>query len=172
MPAISSIFKPQALSMAGPAPCTSLPPVKGASYEAGLKGELMDGRLNATFSLFNVERTGTAVVDPRYETSNSRWSGNCCYLHRARSPAGASTWSWAASCSPLAAGSGLHLQQHPRPQHRKYYSSITPRHLFSCPRPIRCRASCRAGKWAAAPRSRARTTSAARRCRGGHVRAL
>lgn len=76
----SSILKPQALSKAGPAPGSSLSPVKGKSYEAGLKGELADGRLNATFSMFNVERSGEAVVDTRYPTTREEWSGNCCYL--------------------------------------------------------------------------------------------
>lgn len=76
----ASIMKPQALSKAGPPPGDSLAPIKGKSYEAGLKGELMDGRLNATFSVFRVERTGTAVVDTRYPTSQEEWSGNCCYL--------------------------------------------------------------------------------------------
>lgn len=76
----ASIFKPQALLKAGPLPGTSLAPIKGKSYEAGLKGELLDGRLNATFSVFNVERTGTGVVDARYPTSSDPWAGNCCYL--------------------------------------------------------------------------------------------
>ncbi len=75
----STIHKPQGLLKAGPAPGSSLPAIRGKSYEAGLKGELMDGRLNATLSLFNVERTGTGVVDPRYPQSNDPWAGNCCY---------------------------------------------------------------------------------------------
>ncbi|MDR0201979.1 MAG: TonB-dependent siderophore receptor, partial [Delftia acidovorans] len=76
----SSILKPQALSKAGPPPGNSLDPVKGRSYEAGFKGELMDGRLNATFSVFNVERTGTAVADTRYPSNRDEWSGQCCFL--------------------------------------------------------------------------------------------
>lgn len=76
----SAILKPQALSKAGPPPGSSLDPVEGKSYEAGLKGELADGKLNATLSVFNVERTGTAVLDTRYPNSREEWSGNCCYL--------------------------------------------------------------------------------------------
>ena len=127
----SSIFKPQALSMAGPAPGTSLPPVKGASYEAGLKGELMDGRLNATFSLFNVERTGTAVVDPRYETSNSRWSGNCCYLAQGKVTSRGFDMELGGELQPgwqLAAGYTFNNTRDRSTE--KTYSSITPRHLF------------------------------------------
>lgn len=76
----ASILQPQALSKAGPPPGNSLAPIKGKSYEAGVKGELADGRLNATFSVFNVERTGTAVADTRYPANYEEWSGNCCYL--------------------------------------------------------------------------------------------
>lgn len=76
----ASILKPQALSKAGPPPGNSLAPVKGRSWEAGVKGELMDGRLNTTFSLFNVQRTGEAVNDSRYPGSREEWSGNCCFL--------------------------------------------------------------------------------------------
>lgn len=76
----ASILKPQALSKAGPPPGESLSPIKGRSYEAGLKGELAEGRLNATFSVFNVERTGTAVLDSRYPSSTVLYAGSCCYL--------------------------------------------------------------------------------------------
>ncbi|MGC3986759.1 MAG: TonB-dependent siderophore receptor [Pseudorhodoferax sp.] len=76
----ASILKPQALRKAGPPPGESLSPIRGKSFEAGLKGELAGGALNATFSLFHVERTGTAVADPRYPTSSELWSGSCCYL--------------------------------------------------------------------------------------------
>ncbi|WP_240933399.1 TonB-dependent receptor [Diaphorobacter sp. HDW4B] len=76
----ASILKPQALMKAGPLPGSSLDPVKGKSYEAGFKGELADGRLNATLSVFNVERTGTAVADPRYPPNTELWAGSCCYL--------------------------------------------------------------------------------------------
>ena len=76
----SAILKPQALSKSGPPPGNSLGPVEGKSYEAGLKGELANGKLNATLSVFNVERTGTAVLDTRYPDSREEWSGNCCYL--------------------------------------------------------------------------------------------
>lgn len=76
----ASILKPQALRKAGPPPGDSLAPIKGKSYEAGVKGELADGRLNATFSVFRVERTGTAVADTRYPTTTMEWSGNCCFL--------------------------------------------------------------------------------------------
>lgn len=51
----------------------SLPPVVGANYEVGIKGELMDGRLNTSLALFRIEETdrAIAVTDPIVD--------NCCY---------------------------------------------------------------------------------------------
>jgi iron complex outermembrane receptor protein/outer membrane receptor for ferric coprogen and ferric-rhodotorulic acid len=127
----ASIFNPQALNMAGPPPGTPLPPVKGASYEAGLKGELMDGRLNATFSIFNVERTGSAAVDPNYETSNNRWSGNCCYIAQGKVTSRGFDMEVGGEVRPgwqLAAGYTFNnTRDHST---AKTYSSITPRHLL------------------------------------------
>lgn len=77
----STIFKPQSLLLSGPpTAATSLPPITGKAYEAGVKGELLDGRLNTTVSLFKVERTGTGIEDPRYTGSYNAWGGSCCYL--------------------------------------------------------------------------------------------
>lgn len=77
----AGIYKPQSLMLYGPPPGSgSLEPIKGRSYEAGLKGELYGGRLNATLSVFNVERTGTALLDTRYPANYHAYAGNCCYL--------------------------------------------------------------------------------------------
>lgn len=127
----SSIFKPQALNMSGPPPGDPLPPVKGASYEAGLKGELMDGRLNATLSVFNVERTGSAALDPRYESTNNRWSGNCCYLARGKVTSRGFDVEVGGEVRPgwqLAAGYTFNNTKDRSTD--QTYSSITPRHLF------------------------------------------
>ncbi len=40
-----------------------LPPVQGANYEAGLKGEWMNGRLRASAAVFRIEQDNFAVVD-------------------------------------------------------------------------------------------------------------
>lgn len=76
----SAIYNPQATYLSGPLPGTPLAPVKGRALEAGIKGELMDGKLNTTFSVFDVQRTGSAAEDPAYPTYYSRWNGSCCYL--------------------------------------------------------------------------------------------
>jgi outer membrane receptor for ferric coprogen and ferric-rhodotorulic acid len=41
----------------------TLSPVIGANYEAGIKGELMDGRLNTSFAVYRIDQTNRAVDD-------------------------------------------------------------------------------------------------------------
>lgn len=127
----SAIFKPQALSTAGPLPGTPLSPIKGKSYEAGLKGELMDGKLNATFSVFNVERTGTAVLDERYAENDSLWGASCCYLPQGKVTSRGFDIEVGGEIAPgwqLAAGYTFNETRDKTEQ--AIYSSITPRHLF------------------------------------------
>lgn len=40
-----------------------LPPIEGQDFEAGLKGEFLDGRLQGTLSAFDIEYTGSALED-------------------------------------------------------------------------------------------------------------
>lgn len=42
---------------------TGLPPVEGKNYEVGIKGELMDGRLNASLAMFRYIHENRAVTD-------------------------------------------------------------------------------------------------------------
>ena len=127
----SAIYKPQALSMMGPPPGTSLAPVKGASYEGGVKGELLDGRLNATLSVFNVERTGTAVVDTRYPESTSLWNTNCCYLPQGKVTSRGVDLEVGGEVLPGWQLSTGYTYNHTRDDStRDTYSSITPKHLL------------------------------------------
>lgn len=48
-----------------------LDPVEGKSYEAGLKGEFMEGRLNASAAVFRVEQDNVAEVDPGQSVPNT-----------------------------------------------------------------------------------------------------
>jgi outer membrane receptor for ferric coprogen and ferric-rhodotorulic acid len=43
-----------------------LPPLEGVQYEAGVKGEYLDGRLNASVALFQLTEENRAISDPRY----------------------------------------------------------------------------------------------------------
>jgi len=50
-----------------------LPPVTGANYEAGIKGEFYDGALNTSFAVFRIDETNRAI-----QTSVTVVDG-CCY---------------------------------------------------------------------------------------------
>lgn len=52
----------------------SLPPVVGSNYEAGVKSEWLDGRLNTSFALFRITERNRAQSDPNYPEV-----GDCCY---------------------------------------------------------------------------------------------
>jgi len=127
----STIHKPQGLLKAGPPPGSSLPAIKGKSYETGIKGELMDGRLNATLSLFNVERTGTGVVDPRYPESNDPWAGNCCYLAQGKVVSRGVDLEIGGEVTPgWEIALGYTFNNSKDKSEDTVFSSITPRHLF------------------------------------------
>ncbi|MDM0087745.1 MULTISPECIES: TonB-dependent receptor [unclassified Variovorax] len=56
----ADIFQPQnAMTAAG----DLLPPIKGRNYEAGLKGELFDGKVNASLALFRIDQNNRAQED-------------------------------------------------------------------------------------------------------------
>ncbi len=53
---------------------STLPPVVGANYEAGLKSEWLDGKLNASLAVFRINERNRAQRDPNYPET-----GDCCY---------------------------------------------------------------------------------------------
>lgn len=56
-----------------------LDPAEGDNYEAGLKGELLDGRLNLAFALFNIKKRNVAVLDTGNIGGCPGISTNDCY---------------------------------------------------------------------------------------------
>ncbi len=76
----AEIFKPQANLKAGPAPGTGLEPVRGSNTEIGIKGELLDGKLNTAFALYRIAQEGNGIADPRYPGETILYAGSCCYL--------------------------------------------------------------------------------------------
>jgi outer membrane receptor for ferric coprogen and ferric-rhodotorulic acid len=70
----ADIFKPQTEQTASGA---LLKPMTGANYEAGLKGELLDGRANAAFALFRIDQKHRAQED--FTTGPTCRSGYYCY---------------------------------------------------------------------------------------------
>ncbi|MFA5632188.1 MAG: TonB-dependent siderophore receptor [Porticoccaceae bacterium] len=77
---VSETYVSQASSLEGPLPGSPLDPITGRNYEIGLKGELWEGRLNATFALYRIEREGQAVRDPDYPSTPGELGSNCCWL--------------------------------------------------------------------------------------------
>ncbi|ABA03927.1 TonB-dependent receptor [Nitrobacter winogradskyi Nb-255] len=73
-------YQPQAFNLRGPLPGTPLGPITGRTYEVGVKGSLLDGRLNTTFALYHVKRNGEAVRDFAYPATPGDLGTNCCWL--------------------------------------------------------------------------------------------
>ncbi len=59
----STIFQPQTLYDAAG---KLIPPLEGIQYEAGIKGEYLDGKLNTSLALFQVTQKNRAALDPNY----------------------------------------------------------------------------------------------------------
>ncbi|WP_241150392.1 MULTISPECIES: TonB-dependent siderophore receptor [Delftia] len=70
----ASIFKPQTLLNAAG---ENLKPIMGDTYEVGIKGELMDGRLNTSLALYRVNQNHRAQED--LSTSPTCRGGYYCY---------------------------------------------------------------------------------------------
>lgn len=60
----------------------SLDPMTGENYEIGLKGTLLEGRLNAAFAMFRINQENRALVDASLPTDNCPASpvGGACYV--------------------------------------------------------------------------------------------
>lgn len=68
----ADIFEPQtATTLDG----SILKPIVGANYEAGIKGELMDGKLNTSFAVYRIDQKNRAVQD--YEAGPVCNGGYC-----------------------------------------------------------------------------------------------
>lgn len=70
---VTGIFKPQDYTSAGGG---LLDPVEGTNYEAGIKGEYLDGRLNASLAVFQINQTNLPNALPQTACSNTAIS---CY---------------------------------------------------------------------------------------------
>lgn len=76
----TEIFKPQQDKLRGPLPGKPIDPTTGRTYEVGLKGGLLDGRLNTSVAVYYTEQDNQAVLDPQYPATSVLFGGNCCYL--------------------------------------------------------------------------------------------
>lgn len=75
----ADIFEPQSSykTVSG----SPLKPAIGSNYELGIKGELLDGRLNTSLALFYIRQNDRAMVDPDNATGcPGSSSGGPCYM--------------------------------------------------------------------------------------------
>lgn len=75
-------YNPQDVSLRGPLPGSRMDPMESKSYEIGIKGELIPGKLNASVALYKIDRTGEAVEDPEYAMKYGL--ATCCYLNKGK----------------------------------------------------------------------------------------
>ena len=73
----SDIFTPQSFLRADGG---RIDPVVGANFEAGIKGEFLDRRLNATAAVFRLEQTNLARTDEAFGDDPANICGGWCYL--------------------------------------------------------------------------------------------
>lgn len=130
---VAEIYKSQANRLQGPWPGTPLDAIQGRSYEVGVKGEFLDGRLNSSMALYRIERRGEAVRDPAYpNTSIGDLGLNCCWLDEGDILSQGVELEMSGEVLPgwqVAAGYTYNSNRN-RNAGNVPYNSMTPRHLF------------------------------------------
>lgn len=72
----SDIFMPQSLKNATG---KTIDPVMGKNYELGIKGELIDGKLNVAAAIFRLEQSNLALLDSSIPYNEGNACGGYCY---------------------------------------------------------------------------------------------
>jgi outer membrane receptor for ferric coprogen and ferric-rhodotorulic acid len=131
----TDIFKPQqAIDASG----SVLKPIEGENYEIGLKGEYLDGAVNATVALFQVDQLNRAVEDTSGPTpcpSNpispycQRASGKVRSQGLDFEVSGALTENWNASASYTYV-EAKYKQDANEDNEGEYFDPTIPRHLY------------------------------------------
>lgn len=125
----AEIYQSQAGKFSAPLPGTPLDPVRGRTYELGIKGEL-NKDLIASAALFRTEKTGAAVYDPAYPQTD--WRGGCCYFRDGYQLSQGVDLELTGRITPdlqVAVGYTYNSNQDRRKDNAQF-STVTPRHLF------------------------------------------
>lgn len=125
-------YKPQFQNVKGPLPGTPLDAVTSKNHELGIKGQLLDGRIDTSFAIYRIEQEGAAIQDPNYDLDYGVTT--CCYLNQGRV---VSEGFDAEISGEVARGLNLfagytynHTVDQKTDETRAIYSGVTPRHLF------------------------------------------
>lgn len=128
---VAEIYKSQANSFKGPLPGSPLEPITGINHELGVKGELLQGRLNAMAALYYTKRNGEAVIDGRYPRYSGTSGERCCYLDDGRVVSKGVELELSGELLPRLEGSvGYTLNFNENRATGASYNSLTPKHLF------------------------------------------
>lgn len=125
----AEIYQSQAGKFAAPLPGTPLDPVRGRTYELGIKGEWLQG-LTASAALFHTEKKGEALADPDYPQTD--WRGGCCYFRDGFLRSRGIDLELTGRVSPslqVAVGYTFNDNFNKRANDARF-STVTPRHLF------------------------------------------
>lgn len=125
----AEIYQSQAGKFSAPLPGAPLDPVRGRTYELGIKGEWLQG-LTASAALFHTEKKGEAVVDPDYPQTD--WRGGCCYFRDGFLRSRGIDLELTGRVSPnlqVAVGYTFNDNVNKRADDARF-STVTPRHLF------------------------------------------
>jgi len=128
----AEIFNPQAYYKTGPSPGTGLDPMHGSNAELGLKGELLDAKLNTSAALYRVVQKDRAVLDSRYPTVETLYAGTCCYLNAGKVVSQGIDME---INGEVARGVNLYAgytfnSNHDKTSENAVFSTITPKHSF------------------------------------------
>ncbi len=128
----AEVFKPQAQKMQGPLDAqSSIEPMTGKTYETGIKGELLDGRLNVSAALFYTKRENQAATDPAYPNAPFSYSSSCCFLAQDKIISKGIDLEATGEISPgWEVLAGYTYNQVHNSTEETLYSTVTPKHLL------------------------------------------
>ena len=125
----AEIYQSQAGKFSAPLPGTPLDPVRGRTYELGIKGAWSKD-LIASAALFRTEKKGEGIVDPAYPQTD--WRGGCCYFRDGHLLSQGIDLELTGRVTPnfqLALGYTYNSNSNKRKDDAQF-STVTPRHLF------------------------------------------
>ena len=122
-------FTPQTGYSKGPAPGSPLDPSTSTNYELGLKGQLLDGRLNTAFALYRIEQEGAAIEDTVFP-----YAGDCCYRNQGQVVSQGFDAEISGEVAPglqlMAGYTYAHVVDKESDESRDAFAGVTPKHLF------------------------------------------